>query len=132
MRRNSYLAIRNRYERENRLEREADRIVWRFEAYVGAGGDKDLRAGDFTVMNAFYRGLIERRRQGLRERAFDRLTAALQNIARRHDPRRQKEQRPRGPGLIREAVNVVSPQEVADWRSRMRLDGRGEHYRFRF
>lgn len=130
MRRNSYRVFRKRYERENRLEREADRIVWRFEAYIAAGGDKDLRAGDFTVMNAFYRSLIELRGQGLREQAFDRLTSDLLNIARRHDPRRPKE--PKGPGLIRAAVNVVSPQEVADWRSRMRLNGRGEHYRFRF
>lgn len=130
MRRNSYKAIRTRYERENRLAREADRLVWRFEAYVESGGDKDLRSRNFTVLNSFYHELIKLGRQGLRERDLDRFIIELQNVARRHDPRRPPEKQGRPP-LMGQVVNVLSPQEVADWRFRMRLNGRGEHFRFR-
>lgn len=59
-----------RYERENRLFREGGRILWRFEAYLETGGDRDLMAGNTAYVTACYHDLIALRRQGLRERDF--------------------------------------------------------------
>jgi len=119
-----------RYERENRLFREGGRILWRFEAYLETGGDRDLMAGNTAYVTACYHDLIALRRQGLRERDFDRLILDLTTLAGRHDPRRQRAQ---GRTFVRTtSSNLVSPQDLDEWRKRMRLDGRGEHYRFRF